>query len=63
MRCWNYHEGLGSDAAVEAADVVIMADAPSKVAEGIRIGKKTQKIVWENIIFALTVKSAFLTLS
>lgn len=54
--------GLGSDAAVETADVVIMTDKPSKVAEGIRIGRKTQKIVWENIIFALTVKGAFLAL-
>ncbi len=54
--------GLGSDAAVETADVVIMSDKPSKVAEGIRIGRKTQKIVWENIIFALTIKSVFLAL-
>lgn len=54
--------GLGSDAAVETADVVIMTDKPSKVAEAIRVGRKTQKIVWENIIFALTVKSAFLAL-
>ncbi len=54
--------GIGSDAAVETADVVIMTDKPSKVAEGIRIGRKTQRIVWENIIFALTVKSAFLVL-
>lgn len=48
--------GLGSDAAIEAADIVIMTDEPSKIAEGIRISKKTNKIVWQNIIFALGVK-------
>ena len=48
--------GLGSDAAIEAADVVIMTDEPSKIAEGIKISKKTYKIVWQNIIFALGVK-------
>lgn len=53
---------FGSDAAIETADVVIMTDKPSKVAEGIRMGRKTRKIVWENIIFALTVKGIFLTL-
>ena len=48
--------GLGSDAAIEAADVVIMTDEPSKVAQGIKISKKTYKIVWQNIIFALGIK-------
>lgn len=48
--------GLGSDAAIEAADIVIMTDEPSKIAEGIRISKKTYKIVWQNIIFALCIK-------
>ena len=48
--------GLGSDAAIEAADVVIMTDEPSKIAEGIKISKKTYKIVWQNIIFALGIK-------
>lgn len=48
--------GLGSDAAIEAADIVIMTDEPSKIAEGIRISKKTYKIVWQNIIFALGIK-------
>lgn len=48
--------GLGSDAAIEAADIVIMTDEPSKIAEGIQISKKTYKIVWQNIIFALGVK-------
>ena len=48
--------GLGSDAAIEAADIVIMNDEPSKIADGIRISKKTNKIVWQNIVFALGVK-------
>lgn len=48
--------GLGSDAAIEAADIVIMTDEPSKIAEGIQISKKTYKIVWQNIIFALGIK-------
>ena len=48
--------GLGSDAAIEAADIVIMTDEPSKIAQGIKISKKTYKIVWQNIIFALAVK-------
>ena len=48
--------GLGSDAAIEAADIVIMTDEPSKIVQGIRISKKTYKIVWQNIIFALGIK-------
>lgn len=48
--------GLGSDAAIEAADVVIMTDEPSKIAQSIKISKKTYKIVWQNIIFALGIK-------
>ena len=48
--------GLGSDAAIEAADIVIMTDEPSKIAKGIQISKKTYKIVWQNIIFALGIK-------
>lgn len=48
--------GVGSDAAVEAADVVIMNDEPSKIAQAIRISKKTLKIVHQNIVFALGVK-------
>lgn len=48
--------GLGSDAAIEAADVVIMNDQPSKLIDGINISKRTQKIVWQNIILALVVK-------
>ena len=48
--------GLGSDAAIEAADVVIMNDEPSQIAKAIAISKRTNKIVWQNIIFALGVK-------
>lgn len=54
--------GLGSDAAVEAADVVLMTDQPSKIAEAIRIAKRTRRIVWQNIGFALGVKAIFLIL-
>lgn len=54
--------GVGSDAAIEAADIVIMNDEPSKIAEGVIIAKHTNKIVWENIIFALGIKGIFLTL-
>ncbi|WP_242017984.1 heavy metal translocating P-type ATPase [Synechocystis sp. FACHB-383] len=54
--------GLGSDAAIETADVVIMTDAPSKVAEAIQIAKKTRRIVWQNIILAMTVKALFIAL-
>lgn len=54
--------GLGSDAAIETADVVIMTDAPSKVAQGIAIAHRTLAIVWQNIILALTVKGIFIAL-
>jgi len=54
--------GLGSDAAIEAADVVLMTDEPSKLTEAIEISRFTKKIVWQNIIFALGVKTAFLVL-
>ena len=53
---------LGSDAAIEAADVVIMTDEPSKVGKAIEISKKTMKIVKENIIFAIAVKVIVLVL-
>ncbi len=53
---------LGSDAAIETADVVIMDDKPSKLPRGIKIARKTQRIVWQNIIFALGVKLAFISL-
>jgi Cd2+/Zn2+-exporting ATPase len=51
---------LGSDAAIETADVVLMTDHPSKVAQAIESGKRTRAIVWQNIIFALTVKVMFI---
>jgi Cd2+/Zn2+-exporting ATPase len=54
--------GLGSDAAIEAADVVLMTDEPSKIAGAIRIARKTRNIVWQNIIFALSVKGVILVL-
>ena len=53
---------LGSEAAIEIADVVVMDDKPSKVPESVRLSKKTQKIVWENISFALGVKAFFIAL-
>ena len=53
---------LGSDAAIETADVVLMTDAPSKVAEAIGIGRKTHSIVWQNIILAMAVKAVFILL-
>lgn len=55
--------GLGSDAAIEAADIVIMNDELSKIASVINISKKTMKIVKENIIFAISVKIIVLILS
>ena len=54
--------GLGSDAAIETADVVIMNDSPSKIAEAIQVARKTHSIVWQNIIFALAVKGLFIIL-
>ena len=53
---------LGSEAAIETADVVIMTDSPAKVAEAIKIGRRTRTIVWQNIILALLIKSAFIGL-
>ena len=53
---------LGSDAAIEAADVVLMDDNPAKIAQAIRISRNTLKIVTENIVFALSVKALFLIL-
>ncbi|MBR3046601.1 MAG: cadmium-translocating P-type ATPase [Enterococcus sp.] len=54
--------GLGSDAAIEAADVVIMNDQPSKIAEAIHLAKKTLKIVKQNIVFAIGIKILVLAL-
>ena len=52
--------GVGSDAAIEAADIVIMTDEPSKIALAIKIAKRTKTIVMQNIIFALSVKAIIL---
>ena len=54
--------GLGSDAAIEAADAVIMDDCPSKIAVAVFVAKKTMSIVKQNIVFALLVKALFLIL-
>lgn len=54
--------GLGSDATIETADVVIQDDMPSKIPVAINIGKQTKKIVWQNIILAFSVKAIVLTL-
>ncbi|MCQ2473441.1 MAG: cadmium-translocating P-type ATPase [Saccharofermentans sp.] len=53
---------MGSDAAIESADIVLMDDKPSKIADSIKIARKTMRIVWENIIFALGVKVVILVL-
>lgn len=54
--------GLGSDAAIETADVIIQTDQPSKIARAIEIGRSTNKVVWQNIIFAFSVKVVVLIL-
>ena len=54
--------GLGSDAAIEAADVVIMTDEPSKLVEAIEIAQSTRRIVVQNIVISLTIKGVFLVL-
>lgn len=56
-------EQLGADSAIEAADIVIMTDEPSKIIEGIKISKKTMRIVKENIVFAIVVKLVVLILT
>ncbi len=55
--------GLGSDAAIEAADIVIMTDEPSKVNKAIKISKKAMRIVKQNIVFAISIKALVLILS
>ena len=55
--------GVGSDAAIEAADIVIMTDEPSKISKAIQIAKKTMRIVHENIYFAIIVKILVLILT
>lgn len=54
--------GLGSDAAIEAADVVLMTDEPEKLVEAVSVAKETRKIVVQNIVFALSIKGVFLVL-
>lgn len=53
---------IGSDAAIEAADVVLMTDEPGKIAKAVRIARKTRRIVWQNVAFALAVKGIILLL-
>ena len=55
--------GVGSDSAIEAADMVIMSDSIAKIPEAIRLSKKTMRIVWQNIIFAIGVKVFVMLLS
>ena len=55
--------GLGSDAAIEAADIVIMTDEPSKIAKAMKISKKTLRIVKQNIVFAIGIKVLVLVLA
>ena len=54
---------MGSDAAIEAADVVLMDDRPSKIAQAMRVARKTMRIVWQNIVFAIGVKVLILVLA
>ena len=54
---------MGSDAAIEAADIVLMDDKPSKIAKAIRIARKTMRIVWQNIVFAIGVKVVIMILA
>ena len=54
---------MGSDAAIEAADVVLMDDRPSKIASAMRVARKTMRIVWQNIVFAIGVKVLILVLA
>ncbi|MDX9924404.1 MAG: HAD-IC family P-type ATPase, partial [Ignavibacteriaceae bacterium] len=53
---------LGSDAAVETADIVLMTDSPAKIVTAIEIAKRTRKIVWQNIGFAMGIKIFFIVL-
>jgi Cd2+/Zn2+-exporting ATPase len=55
--------GIGSDAAIETADVVIQSDQPSKIPQAIRIAKFTHKVVWQNIGFALGIKILVMALA
>jgi Cd2+/Zn2+-exporting ATPase len=53
---------MGSDAAIETADIVIMDDRVSKIPKAVRLSKRTQSIVWQNIAFVLAVKGLFVSL-
>jgi len=53
---------LGSDAAIEAADIVLMTDEPSRIFEAVKVAKRTRKILWQNIGFAVGVKGIFLAM-
>jgi len=53
---------LGSDAAIEIADVVLMTDMPSRMADAIALGRRTKRLMGENILFSLLVKAAFVSL-
>ena len=55
--------GLGSDAAIEASDIVLMTDEPSKILDALQVAKKTRSIVIQNITFALGIKAIFMLLS
>ena len=55
--------GLGADSAIEAADIVIMTDEPSKIVKAIKLSKRTMRIVKENIVFAIFIKIAVLILA
>ena len=54
---------MGSDAAIEAADIVLMDDKPSNIARAMHVARKTMGIVWQNIVFALAVKLVILVLA
>ena len=54
---------MGSDAAIEAADIVLMDDKPSKIGDAIKIARKTMRIVWQNIVFAIGVKIVIMILA
>ena len=54
--------GLGSDAAIEASDVVLMTDEPSRLVDAIKIARETRRIVIQNIVLALATKGVFLIL-
>jgi len=54
---------LGSEAAIEAADIVLMTDEPAKIVSAIQIARKTRGIVWQNILFAMGIKVVLLILA